>query len=59
MRLEYPGKKSIAEIMAQTGTAALCLKDSEGNLPFDGWRNMLIQNRTWTPSSSVEHGNTT
>lgn len=43
MRLEYPGKKPIAEILSPAGTFALCPVDGEGNTPLDGWKNMLIQ----------------
>ena len=43
MRLEYPGKKSPAEIMAQRGRFVLHALDRQGNVPLDGWHNMLIQ----------------
>ncbi len=43
MRLEYPGKKSVAEILSSPGSFFLRPVDGRGNIPLDGWRNMLIQ----------------
>ena len=43
MHLEYPGKKSPAEIMAQRGAYVLRPVEGAGNMPFDGRSNMLIQ----------------
>lgn len=43
MRLEYPGKKPIAEILSPAGMFTLCPVGGEGNVPLDGWKNILIQ----------------
>lgn len=42
MRLEYSGKKSVADILSSPGSFLLRPVDGQGNIPLDGWRNMLI-----------------